>query len=389
VDGKAAENIQYSLKGDYSSSKSYNYDRTFSGNKTWVTNRAKGVEANTVIKPVSGAELLLGGEYRYYEHENRQVFLDSMGAEIVSTAIDLARDLHSDALFSELQYRPGTWIKLQSGIRQEDNSLFGVKNIYRYGVVLNPAEKTSIKFNRGSHFKAPTMNDLFWPDDGFAKGNPLLKPETGWHTDFSVDQGLGEKVFVTAGYFNWDVTNKIAWAEDPDQPALYGYNYWVPTNLDSYHANGMELGARFGPFEKLSFSLDYTLLHAVEETAGNQSRQSSYTPEQQFKCDLTYKYNSEWSLSPSVMYTDRRPYYAGANHSAVPTEFLPSYWVLDMKVEKRFNDHFTASLSGMNLFDESYATRLSSFFDRKTYESTLSPYPGAGRSFLLSVTYKY
>ena len=390
VNGELSEQLLYSFQSDYSYSRSYNYDRATyapSSNKTWITNQVKGFEGNTTLKPFDGAEILLGGEYKQYDNENMQVGMDSVGNEITGTRQDYLHDLHSSAVYAEAQYRPLRLIKFQSGVRQEENSMFGVKNVCRYGVVVNPTETTTLKFNRGSHFKAPTMNDLFWPDDGSVKGNPLLSPETGWHTDVTLEQELGKRLFVTASYFNWNVKHKIAWAEDPIQPAVYG-NYWVPTNLDSYKANGMELGATVGPFSNVSLSLDYNLLYAVEEKAGAQSRQSMYTSRQQFKGQLTYSDKHGVTISPSLTYVDRRPYYAGSNVSSVPTQFIASYWLFDMKISKRINDNVLLSVSGNNLLDANYVTRLATFYNA-SFTSTLSPFPAAGRSLLFSVTYKY
>jgi outer membrane cobalamin receptor len=386
VSGKPSEKLHYSFQTDYSYSGSYNYNRDTSGfysSRTWVTNQVEGFEGNLTFKPFDGGEILFGGEYRQYDYENRVAPMDSN----FNPEFDDRYNLHSGALYTELQYRPSRYLKFLSGVRIEDNSLFGTKYVYRYGAVINPAEKTAIKFNSGSHFKAPTMNDLFWPDDGYTKGNPLLTPETGWHTDVTLEQELPGKVFLTAGYFHWNIKNKIAWAEDPSQPAAYGF-YWVPTNLDSYKADGMELGAKAVLSGHLSLSLDYTLLYSVEEKAGSAERQSMYTPRHQFKSQLVYTDNHGLTVSPTVTFMGRRPYYTGSNTGSVPSRYIASNWLLDLKMSKRIADHFIVSASVNNLFDKYYVTRLENFYDAY-YNSALCPYPGSGRSFLLSLTYRY
>ena len=55
----------------------------------------------------------------------------------------------------------------------------------------------SITANIGRSFRAPSFNDLYWPDDGFAYGNPDLKPETATNMDF----GLRIEAFRT-GYLS-------------------------------------------------------------------------------------------------------------------------------------------------------------------------------------------
>lgn len=34
------------------------------------------------------------------------------------------------------------------------------------------------------------MNDLYWPESAYVRGNPNLKPETGWHSDLTVEQSF-------------------------------------------------------------------------------------------------------------------------------------------------------------------------------------------------------
>ncbi len=393
IKGKASENISYSLTSDYKYAKSYDINRSVwygSSYKTWIINEVAGFEGNVTIVPFKGSEVLLGSEYKNYSNENSQVPLDDYGSNSGSQT-DIKHSLYSKAAFTELQFRPSRFFKVEVGARQEDNSMTGTENICRYGLVINPAEFTSLKFNRGSHFKAPTMNDLFWPDDGFTKGNTNLKPETGWHTDVTLEQKLGDKMFFTAGYFKWDVKDKITWAEDPHQPTAYpGYYYWTPTNLDSYHANGVELGTVIGPLYNTALSLHYTYLDAIEEKPGDAARQSSLSQKHQIKGSLTYADKQRGlTISPTLSYMDKRPYYAAANTTSVPTEYTPSYWIVDLKVVKRIDEHWTASLEANNLFDRSYLTRFEVFTNPSNYASTISGYPGAGRSLLLTVSYAY
>ena len=53
-------------------------------------------------------------------------------------------------------------------IRQEEHSTFGSKVLPRYGLIVNPCKTTTLKFNTGRHFNAPTPNDLFWPYEDWA-----------------------------------------------------------------------------------------------------------------------------------------------------------------------------------------------------------------------------
>ena len=68
---------------------------------------------------------------------------------------------------------------------------------------------------------------------------------------------------------------------------------------------------------------------------------------------------------------------------------LRSYWTADLKLEQRLGGHWVLSLTGRNLFDRDYDTRLGSFTDQTTFKSTLCGYPGEGRSVFAGVAYEF
>jgi len=390
--GRPFERLGFNLKTDYTYMKSYNYNRRAmdgEGEKTWITNEVRGAEGNLDFTPFQGASLLLGAEYKDYGNRNEQVDLNDTGGEKPGTQTNNKYHLFTKAAFAEAHFRPSDFFKVQLGIRQENHSMFGHENIPRYGLIINPLTNTTVKINRGKHFRAPTPNDLFWPDDGLSKGNPNLKPETGWHTDVTLEQQFTNNIFMTVSYFDWDLKDKINWAEDPNQPSAWpGYNYFIPSNVDSYDAKGMELGTKIGPFFNSILSFNYTYLDAEEKRKGYAVRQALYSPNHQFKGEITYWHDSGLTVTTTVRYTDKRPYY-GTTTGNVPEEYLPAYWTTDLKIEQRLLDHWILSLQGNNLFDKGYVTYLTDFTDQNTGTTTLSGYPGAGRSVFFSAAYEY
>ena len=46
--------------------------------------------------------------------------------------------------------------------------------------MLRLSDTLSLKAGGGKSYKAPTLNDLYWPDVGWGIGNPDLDPETGY-----------------------------------------------------------------------------------------------------------------------------------------------------------------------------------------------------------------
>ncbi|MBU4057271.1 TonB-dependent receptor [Patescibacteria group bacterium] len=394
VKSKPYEWLCLNLKADYTDMESYNYRRNNAavwpkvageGEETWVTNKVTGTEGNLELKPYRGASLIFGSEYKNFDYENVQEDLDDTGITKAGTKTTMKHRVFTKSVFAEAQYRPCKFFKLLAGIRQENHSLFGTEDLPRYGLVINPFEKTVIKFSHGKHFKAPTMNDLYWPDDGWTKGNTDLIPETGWHTDATVEQSLfDDDLFITLTYFNWDLEDKINWAEDP---TLNGY--WTPSNVDTYKAQGWELGTRIRPFKNIALNLSYTYTDAIEEKKDCARRQALYTPEHQFKGNLSYYSDFGMSITTTVRYVGDRPAHYNNSRDDKPDYTLSSYWTTDLKIEQRLFDHWIFSLQGNNLFDEQYGTYVADFKDENTGVTTREEYPGAGSSIFFNVSYEY
>jgi iron complex outermembrane receptor protein len=69
---------------------------------------------------------------------------------------------------------------------------------------------------------------------------------------------------------------------------------------------------------------------------------------------------------------------------------LHSYWTADLKIEQRLYKHWIISLSGVNLFDKKYDTRLSTFTDQTPpFKTSVAKYPGAGRSVFAGLAYEF
>jgi len=387
VSSRPTDWVDIKLRGDYTYMDSYNYDRYLywgfaGGARTWVTNKVFGLEGDVNLKPFSGANLLIGSEYKHYNWENKNVSLDGFGADQPDSTTETDATLHTTGVYLEGQYRPCEYIKGLAGIRHEDNSVFGTEDLPRFGLIVNPLKDTALKVNYGKHFLAPTPNDLYWPSDPYVSGNPNLKPEKGWHLDAGVEQALWkDKIFLSLTYFNWDLKDKILWGPDSNW-------VWKPQNLDKAWAQGVEIGAKVGPFYDLTLSLDYTYTDAEEENP-YVTRRATYTPRNQFRGDLTYWAPFGLTATATVRYVGDRYYYGSDQTLTSPSDILDSYVTMDLRVEQRLFDHWLLSLQANNLFNKSYDTYFGSFTDQVSGQTTTEPFPGAGRSIFFQVTYEF
>ncbi|MCX5847288.1 MAG: TonB-dependent receptor [Deltaproteobacteria bacterium] len=407
VKGKPVKWFGYDLKGHYTNMENHNYERyayNGSGYENWVTNQVLGTDGHVDIYPFEGAKLLLGGEYKNFDWKNEGFDLDTTGKQTVKTTNEA--QIFTKSAFTEAEYRPSQYLKALAGFRHENNSAFGSQNLPLFGLVINPFETTALKINHGKHFLAPTPNDLYWPAGPYTRGNADLKPEIGWHTDVTLEQSLlNDKLFMTISYFHWNVDDKIQW--EPDSQGVF-----TPINLASYKADGLEVGTRIGPFYDLTLALSYTYTDAEEENReytrqdygwppfippdfqySMVKRRASYTPDNQFKGDLTYKSNFGLTVTATARYVGDRVVYRTETTTYPDTKTvtytLNSYWTADLKVQQRLYKHWILSLSGINLFDKEYDTHLTTFTDQTTWKTSPAMYPGAGRSVFASVAYEF
>lgn len=153
----------------------------------------------------------------------------------------------------------------QANWRTDDNSQFGQHDTYMlgYGYWLTPAWRLAASYGTG--FKAPTMNDLYFPTTpGVGGGNAALKPEESTNREVSLRYEAG----MTHGaitYFDNEIRNLIDWATDP---VTY---FSSPSNVGKARINGWELslGTVLGSWELKG---NLTLQDPRDETTQEQLR---------------------------------------------------------------------------------------------------------------------
>ncbi|MDR0440858.1 MAG: TonB-dependent receptor [Candidatus Accumulibacter sp.] len=123
--------------------------------------------------------------------------------------------------------------RLQFDLRRDRNSQYGGKTtgFAAYGYQFSSAWRANASY--GTAFKAPSFNDLYFPD----MGNPALKPETSKNREVAVHYEAGRHHASVTAYQN-DVEALIGWAADPADPT--GWT-WRPYNVDSARLRGVTL----------------------------------------------------------------------------------------------------------------------------------------------------
>ena len=152
----------------------------------------------------------------------------------------MSQIIGSHAGFAEAQLNVWDRIFATAGVRQDSYSTFGDATTYRgtAGYLLKETN-TKIRSSYATGFRAPTINDLFFPNFG----NPNLRPEKSQGSDIGVDQQLlGDRVRLSGGYF-WNRFRNLILNSNND-PACAPFSTFLscPRNIGAAVSKGWEAG---------------------------------------------------------------------------------------------------------------------------------------------------
>ena len=178
----------------------------------------------------------VGLEYRREEGENKGVFRAAT---------------ETNSVFFEQQLRFFDRLFITGGFRVEDNSVFGTNTTGRGSVAFVIKETgTRLHGSAGMGFRAPTFNDLFFPDFG----NPNLQPEKSLSYDAGVDQKLWkDRIRLGLTYFQNNFSNLITCCV-PLPTAPFG----GPINVGRARSAGIEFVSEVALLPNLVANLNYT-----------------------------------------------------------------------------------------------------------------------------------
>ena len=153
-----------------------------------LANRVEGQHNFQVGKP-----LLLTAGYQFRDQQGENLNITT------NTATFNNKTISSHAGFAQAQLNLWDRVFATGGVRIDDYNVFGTATTYRATAgYLHQETGTKIRGSYATGFRAPTINQLFFP--GF--GNTNLQPERSQSMDVGVDQYLlNNRLTLSAGYF--------------------------------------------------------------------------------------------------------------------------------------------------------------------------------------------
>ncbi|MDR4466154.1 MAG: TonB-dependent receptor [Nitrospira sp.] len=183
-----------------------------------------------------GKPLMLTAGYQFREQKGSNTDL------LTRTPTFTDKVLSSHAGFGEAKLNLWDRVFGTAGIRHDEYNVAGSATTYRVtGGYLHRETGTKLRGSYATGFRAPTINELFFP--GF--GNPNLQPEKSQALDAAIDQTLpNDWGSVSVGYFWTRYRNLILSAFDPTEctdPGSFGF---CAQNVGLARAEGVEVSTK-------------------------------------------------------------------------------------------------------------------------------------------------
>ncbi len=190
------------------------------------------------------SDILIGGEARNYQLE--------------STA-NGRHEQDDFALFGEINAQLTEKIKAALGMRYDKPSDYSSQVSPRAALLYRLNDKTKLRATVGISYRAPSLNDLYWPDTGWTAGNPYLDPETAIEYEIGADHNFNNSDSLSFALFLREVEDLIDWAPDAG-------GKWTPSNVTDAQIYGAEIKGNWAATDFITLAGNYTYLHAVNKT---------------------------------------------------------------------------------------------------------------------------
>lgn len=260
--------------------------------------------------------LTAGIEYRKEKGENKGNFEGSVD---------------NKAAYLNNKLRPlGESLIINAGLRYEDHEIFGSKTTYRIGAVYQiKSLSLRIRGSYGTGFRAPSLNELFYP----FYGNPDLRPEETTAWEIGVEKDIIKEVSLSIAYFDQRYKNLIQ-----TDPAT-----WTAANIAKAEIKGVEIGAGFKILDSINIKCGYTHLDAKDSVTGERL---SRRPEN--KLGMSAGFNMK-DLTLNIDYI-----FVGDRYDSSVKRDLPDYSLVNLSGSYSMTKGMAIFARFENLFDKKY-----------------------------------
>ncbi len=231
-------------------------------------------------------------------------FSDDYAGEPVRNRFALALSYRLSAFSGRLRAVAGAraeWLKEQAS-----------PLVYSVGADYQLSKIVTLLGNFSRTYRIPTLNDLYWKNGMYTRGNPDLTPESGWSSQLGVKEHFDGRFtvdFSQTGFYNL-IRDQIVWFPN-------AANVWMPDNKKIGRSYGFEGRINLGTtYRKNNLGLDaaYTYTRAQvadEERLLADAGQLIYIPQHQANVSLRWMFRNVSAYYTHNFYSKR--YYDDVN----------------------------------------------------------------------------
>ncbi|HEX6053816.1 MAG TPA: TonB-dependent receptor [Gemmatimonadaceae bacterium] len=336
----------------------------------------RSAEVRADFRPTSRATVSLGAAV-----EREQVGQTSESRFASFPATNTTFDAHrtNEAVYAQAIAALGRGITLTASGRVDENATYGTFVTGRGSVAWDITSTTSVRAALGNAFKAPAFEETF--SSAFTVGNPDLDPERTMSWEAAVEHRVGERLSVSATYFDQRFRDLIQYVDGNASTDFRGTNQ----NLGAAIARGVELEARAPRLGQFDLGASWTALETRVTDAGNGAFGTFVNGERLLRrpgatgtLDAGYRVSAASRLGLVVRFVGERDDRDFDNQARVT---LGSYTVLDLSGELALGD-VSARLAPLTL-----TARVENALDREYFPAFgfLAP----GRTVLLGLRARF
>ena len=302
--------------------------------------------ANGAAFRTSNQQLTWQNTLQLGKHNVLNLGVENLSQQVTSDVAFTTKNRKVNSLFAGYTGSYGSH-QVQANLRQDSYSDFGRSNtgLFGYGYAINDAWRATASVSTA--FKAPTLNDLFYPFTDFGcfwgacftyAGNPNLQPEHSRNREVGLHYAEDTQHF-DAAYFDNRISNLIT---GNNLPAF------AMINLGEARIDGMELGYT-GQFGGTAVKVALTSQNPRNLGTGPVLTRRA---RQHGGVSLSQQLNA-WQVGGEWQYSGSRP---DANLATGAPVTLPGYNVINLVAGYAINKNLKLSLRANNLTNQNDAT---------------------------------
>lgn len=309
------------------------------------------------------------GALQLTEQLSSNIGFDYINEQVETATAYTITERDMKAAFTRLAYDNSTII-VDGSLRYDDIEYVDSEVTYNISVGSRFAEDSLISLNIGSGFKAPSFNDLYYPEGTYSYGNPDLVPETSNSIELLVKSnfvGVSTEISV----YSTEIENLIEWQPDEN----YAYH---PINVSKAEIEGVELTLN-SSFLGLNHQLQLGYLDAFQPIYKEEIDKIIKAPLiRRAKHTASYQVSQQWeklNFLASINYQGEREDTAFDPVTFEPIRVvLPSHTLVNVSAAYQLTNDWSVAVKINNLFDKDYVTN--------------NNYIGQPAQYLFSVSYR-